>query len=100
MAMVVALLHHRPQLDGELRSDVLGPLAALAGESLFDAVCEAQVSGKGKGAAVPPPTKLDQIGSELVTKAWATPDADIAPDPYAATLAREAAALIMLQDRP
>lgn len=93
LALVTALLHHRPQLDRELRSEVLGPLAAMTGEGLFDALCNVPAEGQGNEDDLPPPSQLGRIGEGLVERAW--PQQAGTADAYAASLAGNAAALVL-----
>lgn len=93
LALVTALLHHRPELDRELRSEVLGPLAAMTGEALFDALCNVPTDGHGGEGDLPPPSQLGPIGEQLVECAWSQ-QAESA-DAYAAALAGNAAALVL-----
>ncbi len=91
LRLAVALLHYRPQLDRELRSDVLAPLASLTGEAVFDRLCSARVSGAAAAGCLPRATRLDEEGRELVARSWPTQGSEAA---YAAELTNAAAALL------
>lgn len=85
LALLTALLHHRPAIDAELHGPALARLAALVGEARFDAVCEAALDGLplATARALPPPGDLESMGSELLHRAASEP-------PFAALSGRAA----------
>lgn len=91
LALVAALLHYRETIDAELHGPALARLAALVGEELFDAVCEAELGGLPQAddaGGLPAADELERIGYQLLELA--------AREPSYAVLATSAAELIAI----
>ncbi|PVX28369.1 hypothetical protein [Sphingomonas pokkalii] len=66
IAAAAGLLRYRPAIDAEISGPRLAALAAAVGEALFDAVCEAPVTGTIDADKLPPPDRVIEAGALLL----------------------------------
>jgi len=97
LGAAAALLGHRAALDRELSAARLGPLAALVGESLFDAICEAPRPDGEDGRPLPSPSEIGAMGQDLLARALPAVLGG-AGDAHAARLVRQAADLVAARE--